>query len=138
MAAVVTVNDVLDGDVGLDVECIDGSTTAMPICRSQAGGVVYDRARWLYDPVAGDHRKDRRHVRKAVERFAADNTIPVVRFGKHDRKIEVIRAYRPRRCTGRSGVAAIGIAQEFKNVFASAKRRATRFRGFRFTRPTGG
>jgi hypothetical protein len=28
-----------------------------------------------------------------VDRFAADNKIPVVRFGKNDRKIEVMRPY---------------------------------------------
>jgi hypothetical protein len=61
--------------------------------------------------------------RTAVQRFAAGNKIPVVRFGKHDRKIEVMRPYLARQArTGRSGVAAIGVAQEFQNVFASAQR----------------
>ncbi len=57
--------------------------------------------------------------RRAVKRFADADHIPVVRFGKGDRKMEVMRplpAGRPR--TGRSGVAAIGVAQEFQNVFA--------------------
>ncbi len=59
--------------------------------------------------------------RTAVHRFAADNKIPVVRFGTHDRKIEVMRPYLAGQArTGRSGVAAIGIAQELQNVFASA------------------
>ena len=62
--------------------------------------------------------------RTAVDRFAADNNIPVMRFGKDDRKIEVMRPYLARQArTGRSGVAAIGIAQEFQNVFASAQRK---------------
>jgi hypothetical protein len=47
----------------------------------------------------------------------------VVRFGKHDRKIDAMRPYLARQArTGRSGVAAIGIAQEFQNVFAAAQR----------------
>jgi hypothetical protein len=58
-----------------------------------------------------------------VDRFAADNKIAVVRFGKDDRKIEVMRPYLARQArTGRPGVAAIGIAQEFQNVFAATKR----------------
>jgi hypothetical protein len=61
--------------------------------------------------------------RTAVQRFAADNNIPLVRFGKHDRQIEVMRPYLARQArTGRSGVAAIGTAQEFQNVFDSAQR----------------
>ena len=47
----------------------------------------------------------------------------MVRFGKGDRKIEVMRPYLVRQArTGRCGVAAIGVAQEFQNVFAPAKR----------------
>ena len=61
--------------------------------------------------------------RTAVDRFAADNKIAVVRFGKDDRKIEVMRPYLARQArTGRPGLAAIGIAQEFQNVFAATKR----------------
>jgi hypothetical protein len=60
--------------------------------------------------------------RKAVERFAADNTIPVVRFGKGNRKIDLMRGYVAAQArTGRSGVAAIGVAQELQNVFAAAE-----------------
>ena len=64
----------------------------------------------------------------------------MVRFGKGDRKIEVMRPYLVRQAgTGRCGVAAIGIAQEFQNVFASAQR--TGHNGipwFSFPRPIGG
>ena len=46
----------------------------------------------------------------------------MVRFGKDDRKVEVMRPYLARQArTGRSEVAAIGTAQEFQNVFASAQ-----------------
>ncbi len=58
-----------------------------------------------------------------MDRFAADNHIPVVRFSKDDRKVEVMRPYLARQArTGRSGVAAIGTAQQVHNVFASAQR----------------
>ena len=61
--------------------------------------------------------------RSAVDRFATDNHIPVVRFGKEDRKIDVMRPYLARQAgTGRAGVAAIGVAQEFAPVFLATKR----------------
>jgi hypothetical protein len=45
----------------------------------------------------------------------------VVRFGKGDRKIDVMRRYLVAQArTGRSGVAAIGVAQEFQNGKHSA------------------
>ena len=61
--------------------------------------------------------------RHSVSVFAADEHVPVVHFGKDDRKIEVMRRYlAAQAATGRSGVAAIGVAQEFQNVFAASKR----------------
>ena len=60
--------------------------------------------------------------RRAVRRFAADNEIPVVHFGKNDRKIDVMRRYlAAQAATGRPGVAAIGVAQEFARVFLATK-----------------
>ena len=47
----------------------------------------------------------------------------MVRFGKNDRKIDVMCPYLARQAgTGRAGVAAIGIAQEFAPVFTAIKR----------------
>jgi hypothetical protein len=61
--------------------------------------------------------------RRSVTRFAEGNHIPVVRFGKGDRKLDVMRRHIAAQArTGRSGVAAIGVAQEFQNVFASTRR----------------
>ena len=77
--------------------------------------------------------------RTALQRFAADNNIPVVQFGTDDRKVEVMRPYLARQArTGRSEVAAIGTAQEFQNVFASAQRKGDNgIPWFSFTK-TGG
>lgn len=48
--------------------------------------------------------------RKAVDRFAYDNAIPLVQFSNDDRKIQVMRPYLASRArTGRSGVAAVVI-----------------------------
>ena len=58
----------------------------------------------------------------AVRRFAADNVIPLVHFEKNDRKIDVMRPnLAVQAATGRSGVAAIGVAQEFARVFLATK-----------------
>ena len=58
------------------------------------------------------------------------------KFGKGDRKLEVMRPHLERQAgTGRSGVAAIGVAQEFQRVW-TAYERATRTgaRQFSFTK----
>jgi hypothetical protein len=126
MAAVVTVNDVLDGHVGLDVECLDRVYLNGYVPNLQVGGqVVSFMTAHLGNPIPSPAIMEKigTAFRTAVQRFVADNKIPVVRFGKRDRKIEVMRPYLARQArTGRSGVAAIGIAQEFQNVFASAQR----------------
>ena len=61
--------------------------------------------------------------RRAVGAFAAAHQVPIVAFGKTDRKQEVMRPHLQRQArTGRSGVAAIGVAQEYQNVFAAWQR----------------
>ena len=126
MAAVVTVNDVLGGHVGLDVECMDRIYLNGYVPNLQVGGqVVSFMTAHLGYPIPSPAiiEKMGTAFRKAVDRFAVDNMIPVVRFGKDDRKVEVMRPYLAHQArTGRSGVAAIGIAQEFQNVFASTQR----------------
>jgi len=61
--------------------------------------------------------------RDGMRRFAEDNHIPVVRFGRDDRKVEVMGPHLDRAArTGRSQVAAIGVAQEFASVWTARKR----------------
>ena len=58
--------------------------------------------------------------------FAQTEHVPVVRFKKDDRKIEVMGGHiAAQAATGRSGVAAIGVAQEYQNVFAANQRQAS-------------
>jgi hypothetical protein len=64
--------------------------------------------------------------RAQVARFARDQQVPLLHFGKHDRKIDKVRpllAVAER--AGRPGVVAIGVAQEFQSVFTATKRRTT-------------
>jgi hypothetical protein len=56
-------------------------------------------------------------------KFAEGNHVPVVQFDKTDRKIDRMGPYVAAQAkTGRSGVAAIGVAQEYQNVFAATRR----------------
>jgi len=125
MAAAVTINDVLDGHVDLDVECLDRIYLNGYVPNLQVGGqVVSFMTAHLGNPIPSPALMEKigTAFRKAVDRFATDNHIPVVRFSKDDRKIDRMRPYLVRQArTGRPGVAAIGVAQEFQNVFAATK-----------------
>jgi hypothetical protein len=58
-----------------------------------------------------------------VESCADANEIPWVKFGKDDRKISVMQPHiAAQAATGKSGVAAIGVAQEFQRVWSAYQR----------------
>lgn len=126
MTHTVTVNDLLDGHVALDVECLDRVYLNGYVPNLQVGGQVATfLTRHLGYPIPSPaiFAKLGRSFRSAVASFAAQHEVPVVRFGKGDRKVDVMRPYLARQAaTAESGVAAIGVAQEFQNVFdASGK-----------------
>jgi hypothetical protein len=61
--------------------------------------------------------------RRRVASFAEANHVPVVELKAADRNIDVMRRYLDRAAaTGRSQVAAIGMAQEPQRVFIARKR----------------
>ena len=126
MAIPVTVNDVLDGQVGLDLECLDRIYLNAYVPNLQVGGqVVSFLTAHLGYPIPSPALFDKIGVafRKAVSRFADDEHVPVVRFTKTDRKIDSMRPYlAAQAATGRSGVAAIGVAQEYASVFMGYQR----------------
>ena len=136
MAAVVTVNDLVDGHVALDVECLDRIYLNGYVPNLQvAGQVVSFMTAHLGNPIPSPAIMEKigTAFRAAVDRFATGYHIPVVRFGKDDRKVDVMRPYLARQArTGRSGVAAIGIAQEFQNVFSSTQRKGSPVPWFSF------
>jgi hypothetical protein len=124
--SVMTVGDLLDGHVSLDVQCLDRIYLNGYVPGLQVGGqVVSFMTQHLGCPVPSPAilEKIGTGFRRAVAAFAAAEHVPVVRFGKDDRKIEVMRRHlAAQQATGRSGVAAIGVAQEFQSVFAATQR----------------
>ena len=123
---IVTVNDILDGHVLLDIECLDRIylNAYVPILQS-SGQVVAFMTQHLGLPIPSPAIFDKmgQRFRRAVASFAESNHIPWVRFAKEDRKADVMRPYLDRQAaTGRSGVAAIGVAQEFQRVWTAYRR----------------
>ena len=126
MAKPVTVNDALDGQVALDLECLDRVYLNGWVNNLQVGGqVVSFLTAHLGYPIPSPAIFDKigTAFRRAVTRFAEQDHIPVVRFTKADRKIDRMRPYLAAQAkTGRSGVAAIGVAQEYASVFTGTER----------------
>ena len=118
---VVTVNDILDGHVGLDLECLDRIYLNGWVPNLQVSGqVVNFLTHHLGFPIPSPAilEKIGLRFRKEVAEYAAANDIPVIRFAKGERKLEVMRPHLDRLAReGRCGVAAIGVAQEFQRVF---------------------
>lgn len=142
-ASVVTMNDVLDGQVGLDIECLDRIYLNGYVPNLQVGGQVFTfLTKHLGKPIASPAVFEQmgERFRRAVARFARDNDIAVVRFTKNNRKIAVMRPYQDRLAAqGRRGVAAIGIAQEYAPVWTAYQREcAGDLPQFSSSRPPGG
>jgi hypothetical protein len=125
MAGAVTVGELLDGRVSLDIECMDRIYLNGYVPKLQVGGqVVGFMTGHLGLPVPSPAIMEKigTGFRGRVRRFAESNHIWVVRFGKDDRKIDVMRPHLAAQArTGRCGVAAIGVAQEYANVFAATE-----------------
>ena len=129
MAAVVTVNDLLDGHVGLELECLDRIYLNGYVPALQVSGQVFTfLTRHLGKPIASPAVFEQigNRFRRAMTAFAQANDIPVIRFGKDDRKIDVMRPYQDRlAAAGLCGVAAIGVAQEYQKVWTGYPRQTS-------------
>lgn len=139
----VNVNDVLGGHVTLDLRCLDRIYLNGYLPNVQVGGQVVrflaSRGQPIPSPAAV--AKIGRAFRASVAEFAEVNQIPVVRFAKGDRKIEVMRRHvAAQAATGRAGVAAIGVAQEFQRCSPRPRHRPAVVgrRTSPGARPTGG
>src|SRR6266404_8902105 len=121
----VTVNDVLDGHVALDLECLDRLYLHGYLGQLQVSGQVIQflthRGFKIYSAACLQQIGD--GFRRRVASFAEANDIPVVPLKAADRNIEVMRPYLDKAALGgRSQVAAIGVAQEMQRVFLARQR----------------
>jgi len=132
MAAVVNINEVLDGHVSLQVDCVDRLYLNAYCPILQVGGqVVCFLTGHLGNPVPSPtlfHQIGNR-FRRDVDRFAAGTGVPLLRLKKpdrsrwDDRKLDHVRPYLDRAAAeGRFGVVAIVVAQEFQWVTGARNR----------------
>jgi hypothetical protein len=124
-AHVVTVNDVLDGHVGLDIQCLDRIYLNAYVMKLQTSAqvVAFLSGHLGYPfPSPALFNQIGQRFRRAVTSFAEANDIPWIRFGKDDDKLATMTPHLRRQAAcGRSGVAAIGVAQEFQRVWAATE-----------------
>ena len=121
----VSISEVLDGHVQLDLDCLDRLYLHGYLARLQVGGQVVQFLRHRGYPVPSPAclQQIGDAFRRRVASFAEANHIPVVPLKSSDRNIEVMKPYLARAAaTGRSQVAAIGVAQEPQRVFIARKR----------------
>ena len=137
MSHVVTVPELLDGHVVLDIECLDRVYLNGYVPSLQAGGQVVG---FLHDhlgmkiasPAVFEQIGTR--FRRAVARFAENNDIPLVKFKKGVRKASVMEPLLRRAARiGGSRVVAIGWAQEFQLVWEARKRDTDPARALQFS-----
>ncbi len=134
MATVTNINDVLDGHVSLDLDCVDRVYLNAYVPTLQVGGQVN---RFLHDhlgqPVASPAVIERigNRFRREVKAFADDNGIPVLRLAKpdrtrwDDRKLDHVRPHLDRaERLSQFGVVAIVAGQEFQWVYTATKKTA--------------
>jgi hypothetical protein len=84
------------------------------------GQVVTFFSQHRQQPIASPALIQRKGKAFRLATFAEDHQIPVIRFGKHDRQIDLIRPYFE--AAPRPGVVAIGVAQEFQSVLIAYDR----------------
>jgi len=121
----VTVNDVLEGHVALDLQCLDRLYLHGYLAQLQVGGQVIQFLRHRGFPVPSPAclQQIGDAFRRRVASFAEANHIPVVPLKAADRNIEVMQPYLDKAAaTGRSQVAAIGVAQEVQRVLIARQR----------------
>jgi hypothetical protein len=126
MARIVTVNDVLDGHVVLDIECLDRDLperVRADLAVQRAGGRVHDPAPGQADPVARADRAHRDAVPQGggVLRRLERGPVGEVRQGRPEDRRHAA-APGAQAATGKSGVAAVGVSQEFQRVWSACQR----------------
>jgi hypothetical protein len=126
VAHIVTAGELLDGHTVLDIECLDRIylNAYVPVLQS-SGQVVAFMTQHLGKPIPSPALMEQigSRFRRSVESYADANGIPWVKFGKNDRKIDVMQPHiAAQAATGKSGVAAVGVSQEFQRVWSAYQR----------------
>lgn len=125
MKVPVTVNDLLDGQVGLDLECLDRIYLNGYVPTLQTSGQVASfLSVHLGNPIPSPalFEKIGTRFRAEVRDYAAEHEIPWIQFRKGERKLDVVRPLLEKAAVqGRSRVVAVGVAQEFQYVTSGAK-----------------
>ena len=121
----VTIGEVLDGQAALDLECLDRLYLHGYLAQLQVGGQVIQFLNHRGYPVPSPAclQQIGEGFRRRVASFAEANRIPVVPLKAADRNIEIMQPYLDAAAaSGRSQVAAVGVAQEVQRVFIARKR----------------
>jgi len=132
MTSVTNINEVLDGHVSLEVNCVDRLYLNAYVQSLQVGPQVYHfledhLGNRIASPVLIEKIGNR--FRKEVKDFAAAQRIPILQLKKpdrsrwDDRKLDHVKPYLDKaEAQGHFGVVAIVAAQEFQFVYSAAKR----------------
>ncbi len=130
MAEVVNINDVLDGHVVLDLQCLDRVYLNGDVPTLQVGGqVVTFLTEHLGNPIPSPARYKQigDRFREAVRSFAEINGIPGLHLNTPDRSRgndrEVDHVHDLIDNATQPGVVAIVVAQEVQKVFMASTRR---------------
>lgn len=132
VTTVVNINEVLDGHVGLKLDCVDRLLLNAYAPNLQVSGQVVT---FLTEhlgfsiPSPAVFEQIGNRFRREVRAFAADHGVPVLALKKpdrtrwDDRKLDHVRPYLDAAAAeGRTGVVAIVQAQEFQWVFTAKNR----------------
>jgi hypothetical protein len=132
MTSVVNINDVLDGHVILELDCVDRLYLNAYVPKLQVSGqVVTFLTEHLGFPIPSPTLLEKigNRFRRDVKAFAEDHHVPILALKKpdrtrwDDRKLDHVRPYLDAaEAEGRPGVVAIVAAQEFQWVFSAKNR----------------
>jgi hypothetical protein len=146
MSDVVNINDLLDGHVALEVECVDRLYLNAYVPSLQVGPQVNRFLEGHLGYAIGSPAvisQIGNRFRRDVKAFAARHRVPILQLAKpdrsrwDDRKLDHVRPYLERAERARRyGVVAIVAAQEFQWVFSATKHAGTTTGGvyFRWTK----
>jgi hypothetical protein len=110
----------------LDISCLDRLYLTGLVPKLQTpGGVIYFLHNHLGNPITSPAIFEQigNKFRAAIRGWAQVNNIPMIRFGAGDRKADVMAPYlATARDAGCSQVVAVGLAQEYAQVWTATKR----------------